>query len=171
MACIFYPDLYFVDVGPFFAYSLPVHSFHTRRDRLAALTACRLHGAAIHRASPLGPGRTLTLPCGWNNAGPIKSSFAAQHPHRAELDSMLSLCGGLLFTVSMIFSGVKWNPVNGKMAGIGCFVSAAIALYVGTGTFFFYFAAVLAWAPEFGGRKWVLRGRDWPSQNGVFGFG
>ena len=23
------------------------------------------------------------------------------------------------------------------------------------------------WAPEFGGRKWVLRVRDWPSQNGV----
>jgi beta-glucosidase-like glycosyl hydrolase len=26
------------------------------------------------------------------------------------------------------------------------------------------------WAAEFGGRKWVLRVRDWPSQNGVFGF-
>ena len=28
---------------------------------------------------------------------------------------------------------------------------------------------VLCWAPEFGGREWVLRVRDWPSQNGVFG--
>ena len=28
---------------------------------------------------------------------------------------------------------------------------------------------VVRWAPEFGGRKWVLRVRDWPSQNGVFG--
>ena len=55
--------------GPSFAYSLPVHSFHTRRDRVASLTTCRLHGAAIQRASPLGPGRALTLPCGWNNAG------------------------------------------------------------------------------------------------------
>ena len=26
-------------------------------------------------------------------------------------------------------------------------------------------------APEFGGRKWVSKVRDWPSQNGVFGFG
>ena len=43
--------------GPSFAYSLPVHSFHTRRDRVASLTACRLHGAAIQRASPLGPGQ------------------------------------------------------------------------------------------------------------------
>ena len=55
--------------GPSFAYSLPVHSFHTRRDRVASLTTCRSHGAAIQRASPLGPGRALTLPCGWNNAG------------------------------------------------------------------------------------------------------
>ena len=50
-------------------YSLPVHSFHTRRDRVASLTTCRLHGAAIQRASPLGPDRALTLPCRWNNAG------------------------------------------------------------------------------------------------------
>ena len=34
-----------------------------------------------------------------------------------------------------------------------------------------YGAEVLPWAPEFGGRKWALRVRDWPSQNGVIGFG
>ena len=55
--------------GPSFAYSLTVHSFHTRRDRVASLTTCCLHGAAIQSASPLGTGRALTLPCGWNNAG------------------------------------------------------------------------------------------------------
>jgi hypothetical protein len=87
MACIFYPDVYFRDVGP------------------------------------------------------IKASFAPSH--REELEVMLSYCGGLLFTVSMVFSGVKWNPINGKMAGFGCFVCAGLALYVGTGTFYFYFAAVL----------------------------
>ena len=27
-------------------FSLPVHSFHMRRDRVASLTTCRLHGAA-----------------------------------------------------------------------------------------------------------------------------
>ena len=71
------PNLILVDAegkvitmnGPSFAYSLPVHSFHTRRDRVASLRTCRLHGAAIQRTSPLGPGRALTLPCGWNNAG------------------------------------------------------------------------------------------------------
>ena len=89
MACIFYPDVYFRDVGP------------------------------------------------------VKASFEPAHPHRAELEAMLSYCGGLLFTVAMIFSGVKWNPVNGKMAGLGCFVSVALALFVGSGTFYFYHAAVL----------------------------
>ena len=34
-------------LGPSFAYSLPVHSFRTRRDRVASLPTCRLHGAAI----------------------------------------------------------------------------------------------------------------------------
>ena len=58
-----------VVIGPSFAYSLPMHSVHTRRDRVASLPPCRLHDAAIQRASPLGPGRALTLPCGWNNAG------------------------------------------------------------------------------------------------------
>ena len=54
--------------GPSFAYSLPVHPAHTRRDRLASLPPCCLYGAVIPRAPPLGPGRALTLPCGWNRA-------------------------------------------------------------------------------------------------------
>ena len=29
------------NAGPCFAYSLPVRSFHTRRDRVASLTTCR----------------------------------------------------------------------------------------------------------------------------------
>ena len=36
--------------GPSSAYSLPVHSFHTRRDRVASLKTCRLHGAAIQKS-------------------------------------------------------------------------------------------------------------------------
>ena len=64
--------------GPSCAYSLPIHPVHTRRDRVASLPPCRLHGAAIQRASPLGPGRALTLPCGWNNAGCRLKSAAAR---------------------------------------------------------------------------------------------
>ena len=43
--------------GPSFAYSLPMHPVHTRRDRVASLPPCCLYGAAIQSASPLGPGR------------------------------------------------------------------------------------------------------------------
>ena len=52
-----------------FAYSLFVHSFDARRDRVVLLPPCSLYGAATLRPPPLGPGRGLTLPCGWNNAG------------------------------------------------------------------------------------------------------
>ena len=55
--------------GPSFAYSLPVHSLHTRRDRVASLTTCCLHGTATRRAAPLGPGVRLSLPWGWDDAG------------------------------------------------------------------------------------------------------
>ena len=40
----------------------PVHSVHARRDRVVSLPPCRLYGAAVRRAAPLGPGRALTLP-------------------------------------------------------------------------------------------------------------
>ena len=60
--------------------SLCTH-LHTRRDRVASLTTCRLHGAPIQRASPLGPGRALTLPCGWNNAGGLPAHHRDQVRH------------------------------------------------------------------------------------------
>ena len=66
--------------GPSFAYSLPVHSLHTRRDRVASSKTCRLHGAAIQSASPLGPGRAPTLPCGWNNLCRPPSSSSRPWP-------------------------------------------------------------------------------------------
>ena len=73
--------------GPSFAYSLPMHPVRTRRDRVASLPPCRLYGAAIYiRAPPLGPGRALTLPCGWNNAGlrrGLRVERGHLHGHRA----------------------------------------------------------------------------------------
>ena len=43
------------------------------------------------RASPLGPGPALTLPCGWNNAGPYGGyacSNASHIHHHGEGDSV-----------------------------------------------------------------------------------
>ena len=76
------PRLRLARGGPSFAYSPPVHSYHTRRDRVASLTTRRLHGAAIQRPLPLGPGRALTLPCGWNNAG--RTADVAKYKARAD---------------------------------------------------------------------------------------
>ena len=42
-----------------------------------SLPPCRLCGAAVRRAPPLGPGVRLTLPCGWNNAGSSKLQVRA----------------------------------------------------------------------------------------------
>ena len=38
-------------LGPSFAYSLPVHSLHTRRDRVASLKTCRLQFPPCARTS------------------------------------------------------------------------------------------------------------------------
>lgn len=32
-------------------------------------------------------------------------------------EAMIKLAGGLLLIIGMMFSSVKWNPINGKMAG------------------------------------------------------
>ena len=66
--------------GPSFAYSLPVHYFHTRRDRVASLPPCRLYDAAMQRAPPLGPGRALTSPCRWDITGRASARRLAWDP-------------------------------------------------------------------------------------------
>lgn len=55
--------------------------------------------------------------------GPVMAMFKASASTPA-LGAMLSVGGGLLLIIAMMFSGVKWNPVNGKMAGMGCFLAA-----------------------------------------------
>ena len=37
---------------------------------MVPLPSCRLYGAVTLRAPPPGPGRGLTVPCGWNHTGP-----------------------------------------------------------------------------------------------------
>ena len=66
------------EVRPSFAYSRFVHSFHARRDRVVLLPPCSLYGVATLRPPPLGPGRGLTLPCGWNNAGTTATTRSRQ---------------------------------------------------------------------------------------------
>merc|ERR1712196_636907 len=63
-----------------------------------------------------------------------------------EVRGLVTLSGGLAFQLGMTFSGVKWNPTNGKMGGFGAFFAMANAALLGVNTgqvFFFAFAAVL----------------------------
>ena len=61
----------------------PIPSLCTRSTRAeiewCCLPPCSLYGAVIPRAPPLGPGRALTLPCGWNNAGVDELEPAQRH--------------------------------------------------------------------------------------------
>ena len=51
---------------------------------MASLPPCRLYGAAIQRAPPLGPDRDLTWPCGWNNgAGTCGGGFKVPTPNNS----------------------------------------------------------------------------------------
>ena len=43
-----------------------------------------------------------------------------------EVANFLTKCSGsLLFVISMMLSGVKWNAGNGKLSGLGCFLAVA----------------------------------------------
>lgn len=53
--------------------------------------------------------------------GPLKANFTTATPL---LRALTQLAGGLLCAIALIFSGVKWNPANGKMSGMGCFLFA-----------------------------------------------
>ena len=77
-------------LGASFAYSLPVHSSHTRRDRVAPSPPFRLHGAAVRRAPPHVPSRVLSFPCRWDNAGAQRAggpaAAARERPALREAD-------------------------------------------------------------------------------------
>lgn len=72
--------------------------------------------------------------------GPITASWGSL---TTELEALVSYCGGLTLTIALVLSGVKWNPINGKLAGIGCFVASALAVYFGSGSFYYFNAATI----------------------------
>merc|ERR1719162_1219927 len=58
--------------------------------------------------------------------GPLKAQFSTKS---ADLSAMIKFVGGLLLIIALMFSGVKWNPINGKMAGFGGFIVAGLTAY------------------------------------------
>merc|ERR1711988_423908 len=80
----------------------------------------------------------------FQNIGPIKASFGTSQ--QAAVEVMIRHCGGHILIAAMMFSGIKWNPINGKMAGLGAFTAAACAAYfgfqMGLCLFFLYYSGV-----------------------------
>lgn len=62
----------------------------------------------------------------YKDLGPLKAQFSKRS---ADMDAIVKLCGGLLFMFGMAVSGVKWNPINGKMVGFGGFIASGYAAY------------------------------------------
>jgi uncharacterized membrane protein YjfL (UPF0719 family) len=84
----------------------------------------------------------------FEDIGPLKAQFKTKS---SDLSAMISLAGRLMIVIALIFSGVKWNPKNGKGAGFGCFIASG---YIAFSTFkadsdvlvpriFYVYAAVL----------------------------
>lgn len=60
------------------------------------------------------------------DVGPIKAQFSAKS---ADLSTMIKFVGGLMLVLGLMLSGVKWNPINGKMAGLGGFIASGYTAY------------------------------------------
>jgi len=63
--------------------------------------------------------------------GPLKAQFNPSSSQNGAFRVLIKFVGGLLLMIALIFSGVKWNPINGKMAGVGGFVAAGLFLFNG----------------------------------------
>jgi len=62
----------------------------------------------------------------FQDLGPLKAQFSAQSK---DMDAIIKFGGGLLLMIGLTFSGVKWNPINGKMAGMGGFITAGFTAF------------------------------------------
>eukprot|EP00927_Polykrikos_kofoidii_P036668 TRINITY_DN3094_c0_g1_i3.p1 TRINITY_DN3094_c0_g1~~TRINITY_DN3094_c0_g1_i3.p1 ORF type:complete len:271 (-),score=42.86 TRINITY_DN3094_c0_g1_i3:150-962(-) len=62
----------------------------------------------------------------FQDIGPLKAQFNKQS---ADLAAMIKFVGGMMLMMGLTLSGVKWNPINGKMAGIGGFICSGYTAY------------------------------------------
>jgi len=65
----------------------------------------------------------------YEDLGPLKAQFSAKG---ADMDAIIKFSGVLLFMLGLTFSGVKWNPINGKGAGLGGLLAIGYLLYGST---------------------------------------
>lgn len=83
----------------------------------------------------------------FQDVGPLKAQFTKS----ADMDDIIQFGGCLLFALGLMLCGVNWNPRNGKLAGIGSFITAGHTAYstfradgdVFVLRFFYIYAAVI----------------------------
>lgn len=62
----------------------------------------------------------------YKDLGPLKAQFSTKS---ADMDAIIKLGAGILLTIGLAFSGVKWNPINGKMGGLAGFITIGVTAY------------------------------------------
>jgi len=85
----------------------------------------------------------------YQDIGPLKAQFTNKS---ADMHAIMTLGAGVILMIGLAFSGVKWNPINGKMAGFGAFITAGTIAYksfkadsdVFVPRLFYVYAAVIA---------------------------
>lgn len=65
----------------------------------------------------------------YEDIGPFKAQFTDKS---ADMDAIIKFTGVLFLMLGLTFSGVKWNPINGKMAGFGGLVAIGYFVYSST---------------------------------------
>lgn len=80
----------------------------------------------------------------FQDIGPLNAQFSA---HSADLSAMIRFVSSLMLMIALILSGVKWNPINGKMAGMGGFIASCYTAFstfkASSGPCLFYIYAIL----------------------------
>jgi len=62
----------------------------------------------------------------FEDLGPLKAQFTTKS---ADMDISIKFGAGLILMIACTFSGVSWNPINGKMAGFAGFVTSGYIVY------------------------------------------
>mmetsp|Transcript_22117 Transcript_22117/g.39709 ORF Transcript_22117/g.39709 Transcript_22117/m.39709 type:complete len:273 (-) Transcript_22117:144-962(-) len=63
----------------------------------------------------------------FKDLGPLKAQFSGTKS--ADLSTMITLLASLMLIIALMLSGVKWNPINGKMGGFAGLMAAGYIAY------------------------------------------
>jgi hypothetical protein len=127
---VFVPRLFYVYAAVFFVGALHIFAFPSNPLPEKTAETKNNHGNCSDLASLglVGAG----LACMFypdhlfQDIGPLKAQFKSKTD---DLSLMIKFVAALMLMIGLVFSGVKWNPINGKMAGLGGFICSGFTAY------------------------------------------